>query len=223
MNTRTYENIWLSINTFYKKTYTELLNLSVPSASGEQSEMLSSEYSAYIYDDETQQYLPRQISVKGIEIPYFSSLKLCDSISEHVFNMLYFALNTTKLFAEGKSEQRLLASVSIKKSNRMNVSTCEEYQGHKALAIDVINRINAGEAEWGLVSYFTTEGDNHRSGIFIQLIHNYFTNVFFIPIDCTIGKALQVAIQTNETELFSSGNDFDEQIQLVNQPCACFG
>jgi len=206
MNNRAYVNTLLSINAFYEKTYTELLNLSPKYRTGNycaeqtgsgSSAGIGSEYSGFIYNDEIQHYLPRRIFGKNIEIPYFSSLKLCESISEHAFNLLYFALKTTKDFATGKIDQRLLASMCIKNSSRVNLSTCEESQGSSGLTLDVINRINQGEAEWGLVLYFSADDYNQRSGIFIQLIHKYFTNVFFIPVDYTFGNDLHMAIQTN--------------------------
>ena len=221
MNSRTYKNTWLSINTFYNKTYTELINLSQQNTNGKYNDSIVDHYSAYIYDDEVQHYYRRYILGRDVEIPYFSALKLCDSISEHVFNLLYFSLNTTKDFAEGKVDQRLLSSISIKNTSKVNVSTCEESEGSRTLALDVIKRISCGEAEWGLISYFTSSDDNGRPGIFIQLIHSYFTNVFFIPVDYSAAKDLSVVIHTNAIELFSSGNDFDDEERIVRKQDVC--
>lgn len=191
------EEQFSSISVFYDKKYVRILKLT---ASG------PDEYSGYIYDEESQKFSQKDISSYLVRIPSISSISCCENISRHVFNLLFFALNTTREYMIGNSPDRLLTSVCIKNGEVAELGNCEESAGSEILLNVVINKIKNNEIDWGIISYFGVEEINGREAVYIELIHRDFSNIFIIPVTYSKNERIYMEIKIGETELFLSGS-----------------
>lgn len=140
-----------------------------------------------------------------------------DNINRYLFQLIIFVCKNLKsdLHHAGIQNHReeTYSSLGIKNNQYCrNTHSYGESSIH-LLTRGLINKMDQGEIDWGLIYYFTKNEKTLETGIHIELLHPECCCTFFIPVKCSKGIFTTLRIKARDIKHIKTYFNYSNQFK----------